>query len=268
EKIKRSLKQKKIGHAGTLDPNATGLLVVAVGHATRFLNYLQLEPKVYVGTIRFGEATNTYDADGEIVETCPPPSDLEAVLDQHLPDFRGEIEQLPPMYSAVKKQGKPLYVFARKGEDVERETRKTEVYEAKVIDINPPEATLRFVVQGGTYVRSIAHDLGHAASNLAHLKSLRRTHIGEFDVEDAIPPKEFEPEDLIPLNEVLDHLPWVNCNEGQAGRVSHGNEIIVRSGDVEGTCVLADRDNRVLALGEREGNLVRPVIVVPEEAKQ
>jgi tRNA pseudouridine55 synthase len=259
---------KKIGHAGTLDPNATGLLVVAVGHATRFLNYLQLEPKVYDATIRFGEATNTYDADGEITDTCAPPRDLEAVLDQHLPDFRGEIEQIPPMYSAVKKQGKPLYVYARKGEDVERETRNTEVYEAKVTHIDPPEATLRFVVQGGTYVRSIAHDLGQAASNLAHLKSLRRTHIGEFDVEDAIPPKEFEPEDLIPLGEALDHLPWLECNEGQADRVSHGNEIVVRGGGVDGTCVLADRDDRVLALGEREGNLVRPVIVVPEEAKQ
>lgn len=185
--IRRTFGIKKVGHCGTLDPNATGLLIIVLGRGTKLSEKLMGDDKVYEGTIQFGVATNSYDADGEIMETKPvPPLTLEQ-LNSLAAEFVGDLMQTPPMVSAIKKDGVPLYKLARKGVEVEREPRLVHVYNFRFTNQAGPRAEFRLACTKGTYVRSIAHELGQKIGCGAHLAALRRSASGKFAVADAAP---------------------------------------------------------------------------------
>ncbi|MBI5774699.1 MAG: tRNA pseudouridine(55) synthase TruB [Verrucomicrobia bacterium] len=177
---------KKVGHCGTLDPNATGLLVLLLGRATKLAEKLVADDKVYEGTIQFGVETDSYDCDGKITATHPvPPLTLDQ-LNEAADTFIGDQQQLPPMVSAVKMKGVPLYKLARQGVEVERKPRNVHIYTFQFTDYAEPVGWFRCACTKGTYVRALAHDLGRKLGCGAHLRNLRRLVSGRFDVADAI----------------------------------------------------------------------------------
>lgn len=184
-KIRRNLKIKKVGHAGTLDPFATGLLIVGAGKGTRELERFSGLEKRYTARICLGIETDTYDKTGQIVARKPVEAVDEAQVRQAIASMTGEQMQLPPMYSAKKVNGVPLYKLARKGKVVERKPVPVTVFEARLIEIDGPFVTVDFLVSKGTYVRSLAHDLGRQLGTGAHLDALQRTQIGPYRVEDS-----------------------------------------------------------------------------------
>lgn len=177
----------KVGHGGTLDPMATGLLVLLLGQATKCSNAVMAGEKTYEGTLTLGVITDSQDQDGEVLETRPvPPQLTQAGVEALLPQFTGEILQLPPMVSALKKDGVPLYKLARKGEVIEREPRPVQIHEFSILGVDLPKVHLRVRCSKGTYIRTLAHDLGEALGCGAHLSALRRTASGSFSVENAL----------------------------------------------------------------------------------
>lgn len=188
--IRRKFGIKKVGHCGTLDPAATGLLIIVLGRGTKLSEKLMGDDKVYEGTMKFGEATDSYDADGELTASLPvPPLTLDQ-LNEDAATFIGDIMQVPPMVSAIKKAGVPLYKLARKGVEVEREPRLIHIYNFRFTEYTEPLATFKLACTKGTYVRSVAHDLGQKLGCGAHLATLRRSVSGKFDVADAKPLEE------------------------------------------------------------------------------
>ena len=185
--IRRKFGIKKVGHCGTLDPNATGLLIIVLGRGTKLSEKLMSDDKVYAGTIKFGEATDSYDADGELTASLPVmPMTLDE-LNAASVSFIGDQMQIPPMVSAIKKNGVPLYKLARKGIEVEREPRLVHIYNFRFTNYTAPVGTFKLACTKGTYVRSVAHDLGTKLGCGAHLATLRRAVSGKFDVADALP---------------------------------------------------------------------------------
>lgn len=185
--IRRKFGIKKVGHCGTLDPNATGLLIIVLGRGTKLSERLMGDDKVYEGTIKFGETTDSYDSDGELTGSLPVlPMTLDQ-LNEEAAAFVGDQMQVPPMVSAIKKGGVPLYKLARKGQEVEREPRLIHIYNFRFTDYVEPLATFKLACTKGTYVRSVAHDLGQKLGCGAHLATLRRSVSGKFDVADAKP---------------------------------------------------------------------------------
>jgi tRNA pseudouridine55 synthase len=185
-KVRGHFRLKKVGHCGTLDPNATGLLTLVLGKATKLSNRLMADDKVYEGAIKFGETTDSYDADGEITGTLPVPPLTVAQLNEAAGEFVGDLMQVPPMVSAVKKDGVPLYKLARKGKEVEREPKLIHIYRFEFTDYQEPVGRCVITCTKGTYVRSLAHDLGGKIGCGANLAELRRTRSGKLDVADAI----------------------------------------------------------------------------------
>ena len=185
-RLRGKLKMKRIGHAGTLDPMATGLLVILIGKATKVSQYLVSLDKEYEGTIQLGTVTDTQDADGEVMETRPVPSLTDADVFAAIKTFLGDQYQMPPMYSAIKINGQPLYKAARKGEDVEREPRFIRVMGWDVLGFASPQIDFRLRCTKGTYVRTLAHDLGAKLGCGAHLSALRRTSTDKFTISQAL----------------------------------------------------------------------------------
>ncbi len=202
-RLRGKLRMKRIGHAGTLDPMATGLLVILVGKATRISQYLMSVDKVYSGTIKLGEVTNTQDAEGEVLETRPVPALTEADIRKALQSFIGDQYQLPPMYSAIKIDGVPLYKRARDGEEVEREPRFIRVSSYELTRWASPELDFTVHCTKGTYVRTLAHDLGQRLGCGAHLKALRRLSSGALTLEKALTLDQIM---AMPLPEIDKHL--------------------------------------------------------------
>lgn len=264
--VRRKFGTRRVGHAGTLDPLATGLLVVAVGPATRFLQYLPLEPKVYEGEITFGRATTTYDAEGETSSEMPVPGDLGAAIDEALPRFRGLIQQLPPMFSAVKVAGKPLYKHARAGKELEREKRTVHIDSFELKSLTGPVAEVRVVCSGGTYLRSLAHDLGQAVGCGAFLSRLVRTNVGKFELSDAVSLAEATPGHLIPLREALPPMPLVPLTEAHTSYVREGRPVMVADPPDTNIAALLDPLGEVFSVARVIGNLLQPECVIPSEA--
>lgn len=183
--IRRRFQIKKVGHCGTLDPNATGLLIIVLGRGTKLSEKLMGDDKVYEGTIKFGETTASYDADGELTASLPVPLLTLEQLNEEAAKFIGDQLQVPPMVSAIKKNGVPLYKLARKGIEVEREPRLIHIYNYRFTNYAEPLGEFRVACTKGTYVRSLAHDLGQKLGCGAHLAALRRSVSGKFDVADA-----------------------------------------------------------------------------------
>jgi tRNA pseudouridine55 synthase len=185
--IRRRFQIKKVGHCGTLDPNATGLLIIVLGRGTKLSEKLMGDDKVYEGAIKFGETTDSYDVDGEITASLPvPPMTLDQ-LNEEAAKFVGDLMQIPPMVSAIKIKGVPLYKLARKGIEIEREPRLVHIYNFRFTNYELPLGQFKIACTKGTYVRSIAHDLGQKLGCGAHLATLRRSVSGKFDVADATP---------------------------------------------------------------------------------
>ncbi len=188
---KFQLKKIKIGHAGTLDPLATGLLLICTGKSTKTINELQGQEKEYTGTITLGGTTPSYDLETEINENFPIDHITKELIHSTTAQFIGDIEQIPPVFSALKKDGKRLYEYAREGKEVEIKKRKVTITEFEIIAVDLPLVHFRVVCSKGTYIRSLAHDLGIALHSGAHLSSLKRTKIGDYNVNKAITPEEF-----------------------------------------------------------------------------
>jgi tRNA pseudouridine55 synthase len=198
-KLKYILKRKydlpkkfKIGHAGTLDPLATGLLIICTGKFTKKITEIQTQIKEYTGTIVLGATTPSYDLETEVDATFPTAHITEAIILETTHKFLGEIDQKPPVFSAIKKDGKRLYEHARAGEEVKIQSRKTTIYEFEITRIQLPEVDFRVQCSKGTYIRSLAYDFGLALQSGGHLSVLRRTKIGDYSVENAILPDDFE----------------------------------------------------------------------------
>lgn len=264
QKVRRSLNAQKAGHTGTLDPLASGLLPLCFGDATKFSADLLHAEKEYETTIRFGVKTTTGDAEGEVV------SEKEAAFDYQtfskvLENFRGEIEQVPPMYSALKKDGVPLYKLARKGEEIERKPRKVVISTLDVLDFNPPEVTLVVRCSKGTYIRVLGEDIGEALGCGAHLKSLRRTAVGDLRISKSIKLADFEAMSeeerlkvLLPPDRLLSTLVRIDLDEVQTERFSHGGKVSVdESGPEEKVRVYGIRPNGerfLMGVGRLESN--------------
>lgn len=186
DRVRRIYQMRKVGHAGTLDPMATGLMIVLVGKATKVSQYLMSMPKVYEGTMHLGKATDTQDADGDVIEERALPEGLdEPAMLEGMKGFLGDQYQTPPMFSAKKIKGVPLYKLARKGKEVEREPRIIHISKFDLLNFGLPESDFRLSCTKGTYVRTVVHDLGQKLGCGAYLSRLRRTEIDRFDVESA-----------------------------------------------------------------------------------
>ncbi|MEZ5432828.1 MAG: tRNA pseudouridine(55) synthase TruB [Verrucomicrobiales bacterium] len=183
---RRSLGTKKIGHCGTLDPMATGLLILVVGRGTKIQDLLMAEDKEYVGSLKLGATTNTQDAEGEILVETPVPDLHEAQIKAAFDKYRGDFYQTPPMVSAIKRKGCPLYKLARQGKEVEREPRLVHIYSYRIDKIDLPVVEFTVVCSKGFYVRTYAHDIGQDLGCGAHLASLRRTKSGRFDLKRSV----------------------------------------------------------------------------------
>jgi len=184
--VRRALDTKKVGHCGTLDPLATGLLIVVIGRGTKIQDLLMSEDKEYVGTLKLGEMTDSQDADGQITETRPVPELSRERIEQAFAKFDGDFYQMPPMVSAIKMGGVPLYKLARQGKTIEREPRFVHIFAHEIKNIALPEIEFRVVCSKGFYVRTYAFDIGNDLGCGAHLKALRRTKSGKFTLEHAI----------------------------------------------------------------------------------
>ncbi|MBB6053057.1 tRNA pseudouridine55 synthase [Armatimonas rosea] len=225
-RVRRALKTKRVGHAGTLDPDATGVLVVAVGQATRLLPYLPLEPKVYLATVGFGTATDTEDASGQVTATADASGLTEEALRSVLPRFVGEIAQVPPMVSALHHNGQRLYDLARQGITVEREARTITIHALELVA--PPSlgagGAIRVTCGGGTYIRTLCKDIGEALGLPAHMATLVREAVGPYALADAIPLEEIDESKLLPMHEALG-WPLLDVSDADAAELKLGRTI-------------------------------------------
>jgi tRNA pseudouridine55 synthase len=231
--IRRGTGIRRAGHTGTLDPRASGVLVVLVGPAVRLSEYVSASDKRYQATIRLGSATDTFDAEGTVIQSSPVGDISEEQFDEILQQFVGEMEQVPPPYSAIKVKGRKAYDMARQGEDVDLEPRVIQVYSLEVLEWAPPEAVIDVYCSSGTYVRSLANDLGKALGTGAHLVGLRRTKSGRFTLRDAVPLRRLQEafdagnwyRFLIPAAEALADWPMVDLDADQMELVRHGHRV-------------------------------------------
>ncbi|MEM8593115.1 MAG: tRNA pseudouridine(55) synthase TruB [Pseudomonadota bacterium] len=266
-KVKWALDAQKAGHAGTLDPAATGVLAVALGEATKTVPYITDALKAYRFTVRWGQATNTDDAEGEVIETSPARPSEEAIK-AALGAFIGEIEQVPPAFSAVKIDGQRAYKKARDGEEVELQPRPLWVEELTLIDMpDDDHAEFEMVCGKGGYVRAIARDLGRKLGCLGHVRDLRRTWSGPFDVDAALSWEELESgartealdANLRPLETGLADLPELRTTPEGAARLRNGNPGFIYPGDAEyGDEAWASLDGKAVAVGIAKGGELHP----------
>ncbi|MBJ7326651.1 MAG: tRNA pseudouridine(55) synthase TruB [Chthoniobacterales bacterium] len=211
---RRVLDTRKVGHCGTLDPLATGLLIITIGRGTKIQDLLMCEDKEYVGTIRLGQTTTSQDADGTVLEEKPVPELSREQIEAAFDKFQGDLYQIPPMVSAIKKDGVPLYKLARQGKTIEREPRLVHVYGHEILGVNLPEVDFRVVCSKGFYVRTYAHDIGEILGSGAHLKALRRTASGKFRADGVLTVEELRTLPLDGIKSRILSLPEVSRLRG------------------------------------------------------
>jgi len=236
--IRRGTGIRRAGHTGTLDPRASGVLVVLIGPAVRLSEYVSASDKRYQATVRLGSSTDTYDSEGTVTGSSAFDGITEERFDEVLQKFVGEIEQVPPPYSAIKVKGRKAYEMAREGEEVDLEPRKIQVYSLEVLEWAPPEVVIDVYCSSGTYVRSLANDLGNDLGCGAHLIGLRRTKSGRFTLRDAVPLRRLQEafdagnwyRSLIPAAEALADWPIVELNADDVELVRHGHRIPAEEG--------------------------------------
>ena len=260
--VRRALKLKKVGHTGTLDPMATGVLPICVGDATKIAQFIIEATKAYDATLKLGATTDTLDADGKVLETRPVPPINAEVLERALSKFRGTIQQVPPMYSAIKIGGKRLYELARAGEEVERAPREVTVFELVLRDFTADEVKLSVRSSKGFFVRSLAADLGEGLGCGAHLTALRRTQSGPFTLAQAVPLTGIADAKLVTMSDALRDVPELKLSSAEAGRVRHGGLVEVAP-SLTGVHRVIDPSGLLLAISEAvKGRLVYRRVLV------
>ena len=240
--VKRRSGEKRVGHAGTLDPDATGVLPVCLGKGTRVVEFLMDTTKTYVARIELGTTTDTYDSSGRITSQGDPSGINQNQLESALNAFRGHIRQTPPMYSAIKHKGKPLYELAREGIEIERKSRPVTVHRLEITTWEPPVVSVEVECSKGTYIRSLAHDLGQSLGCGAHLKSLTRARCGLFDIKDAISIPQLEEafqhgyweHFLYPIDTALKHYEAAVVNDDTAEIIRKGSPVVLEQSNNRG----------------------------------
>jgi tRNA pseudouridine55 synthase len=267
-KIRNLTKVKKVGHTGTLDPFATGVLPLTLGRATRLTSYFLASDKVYHGVMRFGFATTTYDIDGEPLGEDTQPELDASKLAQIFERYMGSILQTLPPYSAKKVQGKPLYSYARKGIEMSPTQKEVTIKSLKLLSVSRCEVEFELACTAGTYARSLAHDIGADYGCGAHLIRLRRTKSGEFPIETAVPlseddrfhSREFFIERLIPMHDLLHEIPAIVISEGDSKKLSHGMDLNLLTSDWESQEYrLINESGELIALAHRIQAFTSPV---------
>ncbi len=262
--VKRLFFAQKAGHTGSLDPMATGVLPICLGEATKFSQYLLNADKSYKATIKFGELTDTGDAEGEVLQVSDAAGITEADFLAAMPGFQGDIEQVPPMYSALKVNGQPLYKMAREGKEIERKARAVTIYSFELLEFRggeQPEADVYIKCSKGTYIRSIAVDIGAVLGVGAHLSKLHRVQVGQFDEQNCTTIEELEAkkakEDyvemdnlLIPPEEAVNHLPLVEVTDSAGYYVRLGQAVLVPKAPIEGLVRIREESGTFLGVGE------------------
>lgn len=235
--VRRGTSIRRAGHTGTLDPRASGVLVILIGPAVRLSEYVSASDKRYQAVIQLGKSTDTYDADGRTLATNPV-TITEEQFEEVLQQFVGEIEQVPPPYSAIKVRGRKAYEMAREGEDFDLQPRKINVYSLELLEWDPPEAVIDVYCSSGTYIRSLANDIGNELGCGAHLVGLRRTKSGRFTLRDAVPLRKLREafdngtwyQYVIPAAEALSDWPSVELSDEAVDAVRHGHRIPAEAG--------------------------------------
>ena len=272
QKSKRLLGARKAGHAGTLDPLASGLLIALFGEATKFAGLLLDSEKEYAATLKLGEKTSTADAEGKVLETRAVSVTGDQIRET-LRRFQGEIEQVPPMHSALKRDGVPLYKLARRGESVERVARRVRILELELVAFNSPLADIRVRCSKGTYVRTLAEDIGEALGTGAHLAALRRTGSGRFLVAEAVALEALEamtPAErrarLLPVGSLLSQLPRVDLDAAAETKLRNGQTLQMPALP-EGVSAVYGAGGALIGLGRAESGTLRPLRLtqVPEK---
>lgn len=273
-KLRKLAGTRRVGHLGTLDPVATGVLPLVVGRATRLAQFYLRSDKVYDAVVRFGYSTDTYDSEGRPVSPITEPEIRREILEKALPPFRGTIRQMPPPISAKKVGGVPAYRLVRKNVPVELKPVEVTIYSIELADLDGPEARLLVHCSAGTYLRTVAHDLGTALGCGAHLKTLRRTATGEFTIEQARTIEQLEElarqgrlsDTLIPMARLLPEFPSEIVDPVTAGHIRHGRDFRVSPFHVRhGTRYVkaVTQDGDLIAIGEaRLPNLYHPMLVL------
>lgn len=271
--VRRILGERRVGHAGTLDPTATGLLPICVGRSTRFVDYFHAQPKTYHCVVRLGERSDTGDTEGVIVAGADASGVRADQVRAELARFNGEIEQIPPMHSAVRHEGRHLYELARAGEEVAREPRRVTIYSAELVDFRPgapAEAEILVVSGKGVYMRVLAADLGDALGTGGLLAWLSRTSYGTLGLAASITLDQLEAMDdpwlaLLPPEVAVAHLPLVNLGPAQVLQVRRGQSVwLPRSvlPNIAGECRMHDPTGELIGIGELNGGLLRPTKVL------
>jgi len=283
QRVRRAIRQRRIGHAGTLDPAATGVLVLLAGRATRLSQYLTAAEKEYEGRLVLGVATDTQDADGAVMSTADCSDVTETRLLECFGEFTGDLLQTPPMVSAVKRGGRRLYELAREGVEVARDPRPVTVRELELVGFEPPDVRFRVVCSKGTYVRTLAADIGARLGCGAHLGELRRTRSGDFGLAEALPLARLESRQTRPalpgrsLYDALADIPSVTLSERQLDQVLEGQpaEFPEGVGHPPGALVRATADGvhltaiaRVDEISGGDGALLKPIRVFGEESER
>lgn len=262
--VRRALGEQRVGHLGTLDPFAKGLLVVVVGRATRLATFAAGWTKEYEGVMRLGVTTDTDDATGTVTGraswTGITPAQLAAVIGQ----FRGGYEQRPPAYSAVKIDGERAYRRARRGETVEPEPRRVEIRQLDIVEATPPDLRFRATVSGGTYLRSLARDIGAALGCGGHLAALERTAVGPLRLTDAVAPGAVKGSDLRDPAILVADLPRRQLNQQERDAVLHGRPLRGELTPQAGHPIALFAGDELLAVAERAGDFLKPRVVVAE----
>jgi len=251
--VRRRTHERRVGHAGTLDPLATGVLVVCVGQATRLIEFMVGHPKVYRFTVRLGEETDTYDAEGTVVAHAAVPPLDEEVIRRVLSRFVGTFDQVPPRYAAIRYRGRRLYEWAREGVEVKPAPRPITIKTLVLESWSPPEMTLQVSCSAGTYVRSLAHDIAHALGTVGHVVALRRLASGPFRAEEAVPlTKLLDAPDwrryLQPMDAGLVDIPVVELTPAQVEEVRHGRAVSGADAAAGGMWRRAYADGRLVAM--------------------
>jgi len=260
QKVKHIFKAQKAGHTGSLDPLATGLLPICLGEATKLTSYLLDSDKKYQGIAKLGVRTNTADAEGDILETRPVPVLSDDTIEMALDSFRGDISQVPPMHSALKLNGKPLYELARQGIEVERKPRNVTIFELEKLSFNDDELEIFVHCSKGTYIRTLVEDLGEVLECGAHLKSLRRVGAGPFDIKQTITldklielaEQGFDELDkqLLPMHSALVDWPEINLSDNSAYYVRQGQPVQVPKAPSQGWVrLMGEKPNDFIGVG-------------------
>lgn len=258
-RIQKLVRPEKVGHAGTLDPLATGVLVVAIGAATRLVEYLHQQPKAYLATFLLGRQSDTEDAEGRVVELPHPPIPSREEIAAALPQFIGEIEQVPPAFSALKVEGRRAYALARRGEEVELAARPITIYDLTLVDYAYPTLQLAIKCGSGTYVRSLGRDIARSLGTQAVMSALVRTAVGPFRLEDALSPDEITgeslPGQLKPARAAVGHLSAVPLDHGEVTELLHGRPIRRPPSSFAELAAIDPRGELVAILTPRDGKL-------------